>query len=144
MDLNERDLVSARAMLVLMCCLPMACGRPATDDRVYPVRGEVFFNGEPASGAVIHFHPLDKEGSPAFATVDEEGSFELSTYGTNDGAEPGDYIVTINWREETKVDGDTINGPDLLGERYSKPKTSTLKATVTEGENVVPRFDLMD
>ncbi len=133
----------ARAALVLACLAPLSCGKSG-DAVLNPVRGEVFFNGKPASGAAVHFHPVDEEGSPAFATVQDDGSFELSTYGKNDGAEVGDYIVTINWREETKVDGETMNGPDLLGERYSTPKTSSLRATVIEGENVVPRFDLED
>jgi len=74
--------------------------------------------------------------------VEEDGSFQLSTFGTNDGAEPGDYAVTLNWRDEEKVDGETLYGPDRFGERYSKPDKPTLKATVSAGENEVPRFDL--
>jgi hypothetical protein len=145
MKLDQRGLVLPRAILVFVCFLPMACSRSDTGVEVYPVRGEVFFKGQPAGGAVVHFHPLDETtGSPAFAEVNEDGSFELSTFGSSDGAEAGDYIVTINWRTETKVDGETINGPDLLGERYSKPKNSTLKATVIAGENVLDRFDLKE
>ncbi len=145
MNLNNPGPVLPWAILVFVCFLPMACSSSATEVPVYPVRGEVFFNGKPASGAAVHFHPRDEEtGSPAFAIVDEDGSFELSTRGTNDGAEAGDYIVTINWSIETKVDGDTINGPDLLGDRYSKLTTSTLRATVEPDENVVPRYDLKE
>ena len=142
MNLHERGLVLPRAILVFVCLLPMACSRSATG--VYPVRGEVFFNGQPASGAVVHFHPLDKEEcSPAFAEVEEDGSFQLSTFANYDGAEAGEYVVTINWRDVTPVEGDeTIVGTDRLGERYSKPQTSKLKVTVVAGENVVPRFDL--
>jgi hypothetical protein len=131
-----------RAALALACFLPLACG-PAPEGQVYPVRGEVFFQGEPAAGALVHFHPLnDEEGTAAFAVVQEDGSFELSTFGTNDGAEAGEYIVTLNWRDEEKVDGEMINGPDRFDGRYSKPDKSTLQATVSAGENVVPRFDL--
>lgn len=110
---------------------------------MYPVRGEVFFDGKPAAGAVIHFHPVEAElGTPAFAEVKEDGSYELSTYGSKDGAEAGEYIVTINWRKEEKIDGEWFDGPDLLGERYSTINKSPLKATITAGENVIPRFDL--
>ena len=143
---EQRGFVLPRAAIaVLFCFLPLACSSSSTDAPVYPVRGEVFFKGQPASGAVIHFHPVDeKNGSPAFATVKEDGSFELTTFDTNDGAESGDYIVTINWRTEEKIDGETISGPDLLGGRYSHRNGSTLRATVTAGENVVPRFDLKE
>jgi hypothetical protein len=140
---HEGSPIMSRAVLVFVCFLPLACGN--SEPKVYPVRGEVFFNGQPASGAVVHFHPLDEEQcAPAFATVAEDGSFELSTYTTNDGAEAGEYVVTINWRSQEKVEGETIIGPDRLGERYSKPANSQLKATVTPGENVVPRYNLKE
>lgn len=144
MTLDEGSLVLRRAVLVFLCLIPLACSRSAPP--VYPVRGEVFFNGQPASGATVHFHPVDEdEGSPAFATIEEDGSFELSTYGTHDGAEAGDYVVTFSWRDEgEKVDGETNVGPDRLGERYCNPKTSPHKVTVTAGENVVPRYDLKE
>jgi hypothetical protein len=125
----------------------MACGRAQSGAEVYPVHGEVFFNGEPAAGAWVHFHPVDKdECSPAFALVQEDGSFELSTHGTNDGAEAGDYVVTLSWRDEVKFDdeNETNYGPDRFGERYSKPNKSELKATVGGGENDVLRFDLKE
>ena len=145
MNRDERVFVQRWAALVILCFLPPGCSRSSDQAGVYPVRGEVYFNGQPASGAVVHFHPLnDEERSPAFAEVQDDGSFELSTYGSHDGAEAGDYVVTINWRDEERVDGETIVGPDRLGERYSKRASSTLKATVSEGENVVPRFDLKE
>jgi hypothetical protein len=142
MSSHELSLVLRWAALVVVCLIPLACNHPATKE-VYPVRGEVFFNGQPAKGALVHFHPVDEEEcAPAFAEVQEDGSFQLTTTDTFDGAEAGDYVVTINWRDEEKVDGETISGPDRLGERYSRPATSKLKATVTAGENVVPRYDL--
>lgn len=145
MNFDERDLVLPRAVLVFVCILPMACSRSSPGVEVYPVRGEVFFNGQPAAGAWIHFHPVEKDDcSAAFAVVEEDGSFQLSTFGTNDGAEPGDYVVTLNWRDEERDEGETLYGPDRFGERYSKPDKSTLKATIGAGENEIPRFDLME
>jgi hypothetical protein len=127
----------------VICCLPLACSKSGSS--AYPVHGEVFFNGQPATGAAVHFHPLDgEEGTAAYAVVNDDGSFEMSTFGTNDGAEPGNYAVTINWRKEEKIDGEIVASDDLLGERYSKAATSGLKVTVSEGENVIPRYDLKD
>lgn len=140
----RRDRFLKRVACVFACFIPLACNSAPEPD-VYPVRGEVFFNGKPAVGAAVVFHPVSAdELSQAYATVQEDGSFELSTYGTYDGAEPGNYLVTITWREEEKVDGETVAQPDRLGERYANPKKSTLKATVTAGENVVPRYDLKE
>ena len=131
--------------VVAVCFLPLACGNSDGGPEVYSVSGEVFLNGVPAAGALVHFHPADNdERAPAFAVVQEDGSFELSTFGTNDGAEPGDYIVTLNWCDEERVDGEMINGPDRFHDRYSSRAKSNLHATVEPGENVVPRFDLKD
>ena len=111
--------------------------------RVYAVRGEVFVNGQPASGATIVLHPCDKaKGLPAYATVQEDGSFKMSTYSKFDGATLGDYIVTVSWSDERIDDGETIFGPDKLGERYGKRESSGLKVTVQTGKNELPRFDL--
>src|SRR5262245_53412047 len=124
-----------QAALVWACFLLLACGL-APEGRVYPVWGEVFLNGEPAAGAQVHFHSVDDDGrAPASAVVQEDGSFQLSTFGTNEGAEAGDYIVTLNWREEEKIDGEMINGPDRFDERYSTPAKSKLHATVEPGDN---------
>lgn len=127
--------------LLALSAFPMACG--SGNARVDPVRGEVFVQGKPAEGAAVHLHPRDKEKCrPAFATVEADGTFQMTTFAKNDGAVPGDYVVTIVWRDERTEDGETIYSADKLGDRYSKADTSTLKATVTTGANELPRFEL--
>lgn len=143
MNFSRQFFLQPFTSLVLVCFLVVGCGNRGKA-KVYPVRGEVFFRGEPATGAEVHFHPVDTAAPPAMATVDDDGAFELSTYSTSDGAAVGDYIVTINWREERPGDGEVIVGPDRLGERYSKRDISKLTATVSEGENLLDRFDLKD
>ena len=145
--MNSRQSISAlgRAAIVglplLLCVFPLGCG--SGNARAYPVRGEVFVHGKPAQGAAVHLHPHDKEKCrPAFAIVEADGAFQMTTFATNDGAVPGDYVVTVVWRDEKTVDGETIYGEDKLGDRYSKAATSTLKATVTVGDNEMPRFEL--
>ena len=127
--------------LLALSAFPMACG--SGNARVYPVRGEVFVHGKPAEGAAVHLHPRDKEKCrPAFATVEADGTFQMTTFAKNDGAIPGDYVVTVVWRDERIEDGETIYSADKLGDRYSKADTSTLKATVTAGPNELPRFEV--
>jgi hypothetical protein len=137
----KRCLILRRAILVSVCFFLIACGEPTV--KVYPVRGEVYFNGQPESGATIHFHPVDKgEYPPAYATVDDDGSYSLTTLKSDDGAAAGDYISTVNWPEERQVDSETILGKDRLGGLYGKPDVSKLTATVSPGENEIERFDL--
>jgi hypothetical protein len=111
--------------------------------RVHRARGEVFVKGKPAQGAVVHLHPRDKEKCrPAFATVQADGTFHLTTYSESDGAAIGDYVVTVSWTDEKRVDGETIYSSDKLKNRYSQIEKSSLKATIQPGENTLPRFDL--
>jgi hypothetical protein len=141
MNVDQWTLAARRASLLLACVFPIGCSNGNV--RVYPVRGEVFVNGKPAKDAVVHFHPHDKvNGPPAFAIVQGDGSFQLTTYTASDGAATGDYVVTLTWRVEKQVEGETIVGPDRLKDRYSKPESSRLNAKVTAGDNVLPRFDL--
>ena len=113
--------------------LLVGCGGDRSKAKVYPVRGEVFFKGELCSGCPRFTSTRSTSAAPpAMATVDDDGAFELTTYSTSDGAAAGDYIVTVNWRDEKPGDGETIVGPDRLGERYSKRDISKLTATVDE------------
>jgi len=129
------------AILAFVCLFSMGCGKRTV--KVYPVHGEVYFNGKPAEGATIHFHPVDKEACPpAFATVNDDGSYSLTTFKSDDGAAEGDYIVTVNWPEVRQDDGETILGKDRLGGIYAKPDISKLTATVSPGDNEIERFDL--
>ena len=138
--LAKRFLV-IQAILAFVCLFQIGCGKRTV--KVYPVRGEVYFNGQPAEGATIHFHPVDKKACPpAYATVNDDGSYSLTTFKSDDGAAEGDYIVTVNWPEERQDDGETILGKDRLGGLYAKPDISKLKATVSPGDNEIDRFDL--
>jgi len=113
---------------------------PGTENQkpVHPVMGSVTVGGKPAVAAFILFTPVNeppdsKQPRPR-AEVKEDGSFAISTYGTEDGAPVGEYIVTIVW--EDRDVGDRLKG------RYSDSKTSTLRATVKEGANDLPPFKL--
>jgi hypothetical protein len=135
--------IAARFALLTLVLLPLACSSNGTQIPVFPVRGEVFVGGKPADGAVVHLHPRDPlKCPPAYATVKSDGSFKATTYRDDDGAAPGDYVVTVVWRPERKDENEIIVGPDRLRDRYSQPGKSALKATVSAGENVLPRFDL--
>src|SRR5437016_4884405 len=69
----------------------------------FPVKGQAFFQGQPAAGVLLVFHPQEDSGPSAWpagkprATVAADGTFEIETYGEKDGAPAGDYAVTATW-----------------------------------------------
>ncbi|MCI0360017.1 MAG: hypothetical protein L0211_16190, partial [Planctomycetaceae bacterium] len=70
---------------------------------VHPVRGSVTVGGAPAASAFVLFVPLNEPAEPVDprprAEVKEDGTFAISTYGSEDGAPVGEYIVTIVWED---------------------------------------------
>ena len=58
---------------------------------VFPVKGKLMMDGKAMSSATIIFNPVRKPPKEAsqmmpHATVDQNGDFTVSTYGTGDGA----------------------------------------------------------
>ena len=112
-------------------------GRPA----VFPVQGQVLFEGKPPVGAQVILHPVGKSGPDAVrptGQVDSAGKFTLTTYSSNDGAPEGDYDVTVElWI--SKNDNPAVNH---LPSRYQQTKSSGLHARITPGENQLTPFKL--
>ena len=90
-------------LLVLTTMCMVGCGGSGIEEmKVAYVSGKVTMNGEPVTSGRIMFYPTVEEGSksgkagkPAQGTVSSDGSFELSTYGSNDGAVVGTHQVTV-------------------------------------------------
>jgi hypothetical protein len=99
----------------------------------HPVKGTVLFDGVPAGGATIAFHPATGPGR-ADAIVEADGSFVLSSYGRFDGAPVGDYTVTVV-KGPGFVDEDTTPAANGLPSKYADAKSTPLRATVKEGTN---------
>ena len=150
--------VSARICRTLFVCslsfLPAGCGRDA-GSLVYPVSGSVYFDGKPAEGVRVIFHPeiAAVPGKPVLRPSGEtgaDGGFYLTSREPKDGAPIGKYQVTLTWRKaagsagpQGMGGGETReSGADQFGGRYAEPTTSGLEFEVREGENTVPRFDL--
>ena len=77
------------ALAALWLCA--GCGRT----NLVKVQGTVTLDGKPLSWATIAFNPIGGQGRPASGLSDENGSFQLTTSRTNDGAAPGEYKVTV-------------------------------------------------
>jgi hypothetical protein len=110
---------------------------------VYPVTGKVLFEGRPAVGAVVQFHPRDQaDTKPLVPTgqVGADGSFRLTTYTHEDGAPAGRYAVTVFWGVPAKGGDDYER--ILVPPRYLSPATSKLTAEVPRQATELPPFQL--
>src|SRR4051812_44871364 len=101
----DRAGVKTKFIIAGLALTVVAAGACNSEKTLYPVRGQVFFEGRPASGALIVLHPVD-DASPAAIRpsgyVDDAGNVKLMSYtpssrSTGDGAPAGEYIVTIAW-----------------------------------------------
>jgi hypothetical protein len=122
--------------------LASCSGNPYGDHPPFPASGQVLVNGQPAKGVRLVFYHSGDWGVRAIvpqAWTDDEGRFELLTYGVKDGAPAGDYRVTAEW--PAYVHGKNW-GPDKFGGRYVKPETSGLTAHIDKGSNKLQPFEL--
>ncbi len=138
------------AVFALIACVTSPACESSNSPAVYPVKGQVFVRNQPADGAVVILRPAASadpaEWAAGFprAIAEADGSFQVSTYGTDDGAPAGSYVVLVQWNkaEGAQPADPETEVPDRLGGRYMNPETSTLRATVTEGPTELPRFNL--
>jgi hypothetical protein len=139
----------------IACCLFAGCNG-SNQHATYPVRGTIKYHGQPLAGASVTFM-ADGAARAAIGKTDANGIFVLTTYKENDGAVPGNHLVTVK-----KYDSDppalptATNGEvDPAGEakyiaamarwqetaklavprKYTDPKTSDLRRDVVAGEN---------
>jgi hypothetical protein len=136
---------AAEAAIVSALSLAVAgCGGSSV--KLHPVRGQVFFQDQPAEGAKVVFLPAGEEnaqyrGARPAATVAADGSFELATDPHGVGAPAGDYTVLVTWfppRDENP----NANPKNKLPLKYGNPTNPVLKATVKEGQNKLEPFKL--
>ena len=107
---------------------------------VHPAMGIARSGHTPLVGAQIRLHPrgmtLPDDATPS-ATVQDDGTFTLTTFTKGDGAPVGEYVATVQWFRVAK-DGSV--GGNALPKRYASPTTSPLTVTIREGSNELPPF----
>jgi hypothetical protein len=134
---------AARLTLCLLLAGLCGCSKKLDDGLTkFPVRGSVTVDGKPIAGLIVRLmseSPNEGNANAGFpvGVTDEQGAFQMSTNGVNDGAVPGEYAITVVWPES--------NEPplrDKLGRAYATPARSKLHATIEAGENVLPPIEL--
>ncbi len=105
------------------------------------VTGKVTIDGTPLAGkelveAKILFYPESSSGAPAIGKLDEDGNYRLTT-GSQKGANPGSYMVSISATEiiPAKTENGLASGRRLTPSKYANPRTSGFKVLVESGSN---------
>jgi hypothetical protein len=122
----------------LVGCVMLLSGC-SNEAKLYPVKGKVTVGGKDAIGATLTFHadPPSPNSFPSTGTIGEDGYYNLFTNGKQ-GIAAGNYIVTVVWPDPSKkpttqeimMGATAADGPDLLKDQYSDPKTSTIKVKI--------------
>ena len=136
---------SAGVVLVAAVVSVMFSGCGQSGPTLYPVTGKVQCDGKPVADAMIFFHRAGKtdmnEPVPyGFTTAD--GTYQLGTNVIGDGAQAGDYVVTVVWPDMTKKENGNGERPDLLKGTFSKANESKFKATVNTGSTSVSMIEV--
>ena len=110
-----------------------AAGCNGDEPQLAPVRGTVYYRGEPLRGGVIVFVPDDSRGGSgpmAQAEIGPDGTYTLLTEGKK-GAVPG-------WHRITVAGPAAPGSPPLLPARYNQPDLSGQSREVEPGRvNVI-------
>jgi hypothetical protein len=103
---------------------------------VFPVRGKLLVDNQPAPGAMVVLHPVGGtyDAERPSATVGPDGTFELTTYVGKDGAPAGEYVVTAQWH--VSADQNSPGPwPNVIPPKYAKPDSSDLRVQIAAGPN---------
>ena len=122
------------------------CG-DSSKPAVVQVKGKVTYKKTTmAVGALVVFHPVDdalekRIGGKPFGKVNEDGTFQLTSYNEADGAPEGDYGVTIQWEAKAKEGKISLSGEgapagrSMINEaKYGNPQRPFTKVSVKKGE----------
>jgi hypothetical protein len=155
---SQRLTIKRNAMKIVCAVLgtlllsAIGCSKSQDPNRVpvFPTNGSVKLEGKSAKGAWIVLHP---KGAGSRSTessvikphgkVGSDGTFELTSYVTNDGAPAGEYTVTLELRKALKYpNGNAGPGPNLVPKEYARVDTSPLLVQIKPGQNALPAIVL--
>ena len=128
----------------MMVALLVTAGCGSKNPPVYAVKGKVTYpDGSPVQIGTVEFEPANeaiplKDRVNARALINEDGTYELTTFELYDGALPGPHRVIVqepppdvDWEEGEKIP------PPKIDKKYRAYTTSGLSFEVKEEENVI-------
>lgn len=130
------DTLRRLAMHLVLITLTIAnfagCGSQSL--KPYPVQGRVVFSdGSPVHVGTVELRSRE-HGVQARGTIAEDGQFQLSTYGNNDGAVAGWHdAVVIQMINVESIPGFKPSKVGVVDPRFASYKTSPLSCQVVPG-----------
>jgi len=141
------------AGVVGLSLLLAGCSADANRPKVAPVSGKVTHKGQPLTAGDVIFTPTGGAASHiATGQIGPDGSYQLTTFNTGDGAVLGTHKVTVTARsaEDLKKLNEPKGGriayklpAPLTPPKYSKVESTPLQYTVDDKRNTID-IDLLD
>jgi hypothetical protein len=153
--------MSARTALPLLAGVGLlvsfaGCSRDPTMPKLGKVHGKVTYQGKPVDSGTVSFNPIlgkgGETGQNATGEIASDGSYEMTTFNTGDGAILGQHVVAVVVRakgseNQGKPRADSTidyTMPKIVTpSKYVSVETSPLRCTVREGDNIFD-IDLKD
>jgi hypothetical protein len=131
--------------MVRVAAIVAVCVVGCTKSETVSVTGTVTLKGKPAEQAEVLFNPKSN-GRLATGVTDAEGKFKLSTAKPDDGAVPGEYVVTLAEYYPPDKPPALPRGGGLLPSRfppkYADPAQSPLSVIVDRAGKNEFQFDI--
>jgi len=129
-------------------------GDPQIGGKVYPVKGKLTINGQPAANVTVNLYPIDKSGSLASGTTKADGTFEVLNADARPGAMAGKYKVVLHQNQSKEAamaaysgaskgagaPGGPTTGPTAAApfpDTYLKQETTTKEVEILPKENTL-------
>lgn len=127
--------------MLALALLTTGCGGPeAWKVHTHQAEGKITINGEAPVNAIIILKslgaPIDARHTQPWGEVQQDGSYQLTTYRYQDGAPSGTYAVTLFW--PTAPGSDT----DRLNEKFTSIETAVAQVEIKSGNNTLPEIKL--
>ncbi|MCE9548370.1 MAG: hypothetical protein K8T25_23090 [Planctomycetia bacterium] len=112
-----------------------------------PTTVQVLQKGTPVADCQVILHPIDPDKVTLRPVLPNgktgpDGTATLTSYMANDGAPPGEYVVTLICKPAAgEKDGETEYAADKFEGRYADVKKSTIHSTVKPGETSPIRIE---
>ena len=113
---------------------------------LYPVRGTVKVGGKPAAEAIVFLHRVGRSAPDEpvpYGRAGADGAFVVTSRKPGDGAQAGEYVLTVVWPDMSKPEDSNGMRPDALRGTYDKPAQSKFKVTVEARDNELAALDLV-
>ncbi|MGP0063681.1 MAG: hypothetical protein ACLQGP_08810 [Isosphaeraceae bacterium] len=138
--MSVRLLLSFVGGLGLVCSVGGCTGDPNLP-KLGKVHGKVTYNGKPLDGGHIVFTPAGgkggESGQNATGEIDSNGTYDMTTFNTGDGAILGQHVVTVLSREKVEMPKPDANShikyelpKSLTPSKYATADKSPLRCTV--------------